>query len=338
MLSTLQLIWFGLLGVLLAGYAVLDGYDLGVGMWHLAAKGDRDRRTLLAAISPFWDGNEVWLLTGGGALFAAFAPAYATVFSGLYLALVLVLVGLIFRAIAIEFRNQVDSEGWRKRWDVAFAFGSAVPSLLFGVALGNMVRGLELDAKGDYIGGFFALLNPYALLVGVAGVAMLACHGALYIAVKTEGELQAAARRWAAMAWLLWAPMFVLTTLWGVLAYGRGPLWLVLVGVLLAASAIVAAKVFLGRGRDLAAFLASAVGIVAVFFAVGANLYPNLVPGLAGNDITIYSHSASEYTLLVMVIVAGIGMPLVIGYTAYIHRAFAGKVRLDTESSATGYG
>ena len=208
-MSTLQVIWFLLIGILLAGYAILDGFDLGVGFWHLFGKKDEERRIFIRSIGPVWDGNEVWLLTAGGALFAAFPPVNASVFSGFYLALVLVLLGLIFRVVSIEFRNQLEDPSWRRRWDLAFSLGSALPALLFGVALGNLVRGLLLDESGDYIGGFFALLNPYSLLVGVTGVAMFATHGALYLALKTEGELQVRARGWASRAWIAYLVLFL---------------------------------------------------------------------------------------------------------------------------------
>ena len=173
----LQVTWYFLIGFLLTVYAVLDGFDLGVGFWHLFTKSDEDRRVLLNAVGPVWDGNEVWLITGGGALFAAFPHVYATVFSGMYLALMLVLYALIFRAVSMEFRSKDPSARWRAGWDAAFSLGSVVPALLFGVALGNLLRGLLLDATKTYVGGFFNLLNPYALLIGVVGLAMIATHG-----------------------------------------------------------------------------------------------------------------------------------------------------------------
>ena len=178
-MTTYQIIWFILVGVLLGGYALLDGFDLGVGFWHLFTKGDRARRIALTSIGPVWDGNEVWLLTGGGALFAAFPPVYATVFSGFYLAMMLVVISLIFRAVALEFRSKVEDERWRKAWDVAFSLGSILAALLFGVAVGNVLRGVPLDGEGNFTGTFFGLLNPYSLVFGLLSVAMVATHGAL---------------------------------------------------------------------------------------------------------------------------------------------------------------
>ena len=190
----LQTTWFLLVGVLLAGYTILDGFDLGVGTLHLfLAKDDRERRTSLNSIGPVWDGNEVWLLTGGGALFAAFPPVYATVFSGFYLALMLLLVALIVRAVSLEFRSKEASPRWRQGWDVAFAVSSALPALLFGVALGNVLRGVPLDADGEYAGTFFTLLNPFALVVGLGGLAMFVMQGACWLNLKTEGAMKARA-------------------------------------------------------------------------------------------------------------------------------------------------
>jgi cytochrome d ubiquinol oxidase subunit II len=189
-MTALQVIWFFLLGVLFVGYAILDGFDLGVGFWHLGAKGDDERRAMLNAVGPVWDGNEVWLLTAGGALFGAFPAVYASVFSGFYLALMLVLLVLMARAISFEFRSQVQSPGWRGAWDVVFSVSSTVAILLFGVALGNILRGITLDPAGNYTGTFFGLLNPYALMIGVLGLAMLAFHGALYMVIKGSGELE----------------------------------------------------------------------------------------------------------------------------------------------------
>lgn len=187
-MTALQVIWFILIGVLLLGYTILDGYDLGAGFWYLFTKKEAHKKAIINAIGPFWDGNEVWILTGGGAIFAAFPDVYATVFSGFYLALMLVLLALIFRAVPIEYRNQHDNPQWKKWWDLGFGLGSALPALLFGVALGNVVNGLPLDELINFTGNFFTLLNPYPLLFGLTGFAMFLTHGALYIQLKTDGE------------------------------------------------------------------------------------------------------------------------------------------------------
>ena len=327
-MATLQIVWFLLIGILLIGYAILDGFDLGVGVWHLFAKKGAERSTLIHSIEPFWDGNEVWLLTGGGALFAAFPPVYATVFSGFYLALMLVLLGLIFRAVSIEYRNKVESPRWVAAWDLAFAGGSFLPSLLYAVAVGNLLRGLQLNAAGDYTGGFLALLNPYALLVGLVGLLMFAVHGALYLALKTDGALQSKARGWAARAWMLYLPLFLAAASWTASCYLRNGVVLpVLLGIA-SLAAIACIRLFNSRGEDLKAFLASCAGIALVMLGVVAVLFPNLV--IASNDaalsLTVFKSSSSLRTLATMLAIALLGMPVVIGYTVFIHRVFKGKV------------
>jgi len=327
-MSTLQVIWFCLIGFLLAGYAILDGFDLGVGFWHLFGKKDEERRIFLRSIGPVWDGNEVWLLTAGGALFAAFPPVYASVFSGFYLALVLLLLGLIFRVVAIEFRNQVQDPGWRRKWDLAFSLGSVLAALLLGVALGNLVRGLPLDESGNYIGGFFALLNPYSLLVGVTGLAMFATHGALYLVLKTEGELRERAHGWASRAWIAYLVLFLVSGTWSLIAYQQGSIVLPLLAGLIALAAIVGIEAFNRAGAGAKAFMSSAISIAALFGAVGSTIFPNLVRASNGASLSlsIFDASASQNTLTIILGVALVGMPVVIGYTIFIYRTFAGPV------------
>ena len=208
----LNTVWFALFTVLIAGYAVLDGYDLGVGVLHLFTCDERQKRVNLNAIGPVWDGNEVWLLAGGGALFAAFPPVYATVFSGFYLALVLVLAALITRAVSLEFRGKVESAVWKRAWDLAFGLGSLLPALLFGVAVGNILRGLPLGADGEYLGGFLDLLNPYALLIGLLSLSMCLLQGTAFLALKTEGERQANLVRLLRHVWLAFAVLYIAAT------------------------------------------------------------------------------------------------------------------------------
>ncbi len=207
----LNTIWFLLVGVLIAGYAILDGFDLGAGVLHLFTRDERERRVMMNAIGPVWDGNEVWLLTGGGALFAAFPPVYASVFSGFYLAFMLLLVALIFRAVSFEFRSKVTAAGWRRGWDVAFGVGSALPALLFGVAVGNVLRGLDMDASGVTT-TLPGLLNPFALLIGLLGLAMFVLHGASYLGLKTEGALQERMRRVASASWVALIALYAVST------------------------------------------------------------------------------------------------------------------------------
>jgi cytochrome d ubiquinol oxidase subunit II len=339
-MSALQVIWFVLIGVLLTGYAVLDGFDLGVGCWHLFSRKDEDRRAQLNAIAPVWDGNEVWLLTGGGAIFAAFPHVYATVFSGFYLALMLVLLGLILRAVSVEFRGKEASPRWRAVCDVGFAVGSILPALLFGVAIGNVLRGLPLDEAKNFTGSFFSLLNPYALLIGLTGLAMFATHGAVYLTVKTSGELAERAKGWAAQAWAAFLALFVVATLTTIVMqphllknYGALPaLWIVPV---ITPLCIVMAGVLNRKGRAMQAFLASALSIAGVMAMIAIGLFPNLVPALNSPNLslTIMNASSSELTLKVMFILALLGMPLVLAYTAWVYYIFRGKVGAE----APGY-
>jgi cytochrome d ubiquinol oxidase subunit II len=331
-MSGLQVTWFLLIGLLLTVYAILDGFDLGVGFWHRFTRKDSDRRALLNAIGPVWDGNEVWLLTGGGAIFAAFPPVYASVFSGLYLALMLVLLALIFRAVSVEFRSKVESPAWRGAWDFAFSSGSSLIALLLGVALGNLLRGLPLDANGNFTGDFFTLLNPYAVLIGLTGFAMLIHHGALYIQLKTDGELSDRARHWAAFSWVLYLVLFLTAAIVTVASqprllvnYSAAPiLWAI---PILALACVVLAGVFNIKKRAGLAFIFSSLSIGGMMAIAGAALFPDLVPALGApeHSLTLYNSSSSELTLKTMLILALIGMPLVLGYTIWIYKAFAGK-------------
>ncbi|HXY70463.1 MAG TPA: cytochrome d ubiquinol oxidase subunit II [Gemmatimonadales bacterium] len=334
----LNTIWFLLVGVLIAGYAVLDGFDLGTGVLHLVTSDERERRVMMNAIGPVWDGNEVWLLTGGGALFAAFPPVYATVFSGFYLAFTLLLVALILRAVSFEFRSKVDSHRWRRVWDVAFGVGSLVPALLFGVAVGNVLRGLETDAAGIRT-TLPGLLNPYALLIGVLGLVMFVLHGATYLGLKTEGPLQARMRGWASAAWVAFIALYAVSTVasWAVAPYlfehfAANPLTWVFFALLLAACVTGPAAVHASRfGR---AFLASAAATVSVIALAAEGLFPRLVPArpdLAAS-LTIYNAASTPRTLETMLVIALVGMPLVVLYTVLIYRAFRGKTVLTPES------
>ena len=335
-MTTLQITWFILVGVLLTGYAILDGFDLGVGFWHLFTRKEEHRRTLLNAVGPVWDGNEVWLLTGGGAIFAAFPPVYASVFSGFYLALMLLLVALMFRAVSFEFRGKVENDRWRHVWDITFAVSSTVTGLLLGVALGNILRGVPLDSQGNYAGTFLGLLNPYALVVGLMGLAMLAHHGALYAVLKVEGELEQQARGWARASWIAYLVLFLAAAAFSIFGQPQLMTNSLAVPVLfalpaLAAASIVGARLLSQRGQDGRAFFASSLSIASLMGTAGAAIFPNLVPALgdASRSLTAYNASSSQYTLTVMLILALIGVPIVIGYTIWTYRVFAGKVRSE---------
>jgi cytochrome bd ubiquinol oxidase subunit II len=327
--NILQVVWYVLIGVLLAGYSVLDGLDLGIGaLFPFLAKTREERDSLAGAVGPIWDGNEVWLLTGGGALFAAFPAAYATVFSGFYLALMLVLFSLIFRAVSLEFRAHA-SRG-RRFWDHAFFLGSALPALLFGVALGNLVQGVPLNASGDFAGSFFTLLRPFPLVIGLFGLVAILLHGAAFAAVKTEGELQARARRTAGVLRYIYLALLVLS---GVVAALTVPGLMAGIWGWISAAVVLGALVFmraaLAREKDGLVLLLSAVAFLGLWGIVGSDLYPNLVR--ASNDpalsLTLRNASSSPLTLKVMLVIALVGMPPVIGYSAYAYRVFKGKAR-----------
>ncbi len=336
--------WFVLVGVLLVGYVVLDGFDLGAGILHLVvARDDDERRAVLNSIGPVWDGNEVWLLTAGGALFAAFPAVYATVFSGFYLALILLLLALIVRAVSLEFRSKRDDTGWRRVWDGAFAVSSFLPPLLLGVAIGNVVRGVPIEPSGDYVGGLVGLLNPFALAIGLLAVAVVTQHGALWLALKTDGAVERRARRAASVAWVAVGSLWLGAT--GLLVveasgasdhlaanYGNPLAWLVPAAFV---AAWLAARVLLVRARGvLGAFLASAVSIAALFGLVGTAIYPNLLPALGEPDrsLTVANAASSELTLTVMLVIALVGMPIVIAYTAFVYWSFRGKTVVDEHS------
>ncbi len=336
-METLQIIWYVLVLVLLIGYAILDGFDLGVGFWHLFVKKDEERRLLLRSIGPFWDGNEVWLITGGGALFAAFPAVYASVFSGFYLALMLVLLALIFRAVAMEFRSLEEGSRWRKGWDFAFSVGSSLAALLFGVALGNLLNGMELDADGNYVAGFLALLNPFSLLIGLTGLAMLATQGALYLGFKTRGDVQARAQNWAKISWPVFLVLFILSSVlsfvWhpGHLSnYNAAPaLWLIPV---LALTAIVLTGWFTMRRNSFPAFLTNSLTIAASFMLVAAATFPSFVPATNPDlSLTLFNSSSSKLTLSWMLGITLLGFPFVLGYTFWIYRTFRGPVTLDDD-------
>ena len=337
----LQTIWFILIAVLLAGYVVLDGFDLGVGIWYLLG-GKKDRLAMLQAIGPVWDGNEVWLITGGGALFAAFPHVYATVFSGFYLALMLVVFALIFRGVAVEFRNKVDSPRWHGGWDAAFAGGSALTALLLGVALGNILRGLPLDDGHNFTGSFLSLLNPYALLIGAAGFCVIATQGALFLATKTRGQTREKALRWARLAVGVEAAVVPLAAVATAVLdnrllrnYNTAPLLWGAPAV--AAAALGGLVVATRRGRAGLALLLSSTTCVLLWLLAGLALFPDLVP--AANDaamsLTVTNASSSQRTLTIMLIFALAGMPVVIGYQAWLYWTF--RRPADGGSDATTY-
>jgi cytochrome d ubiquinol oxidase subunit II len=332
--SVLQNVWYLLIGVLFAGYSVLDGFDLGVGvLFPFLAKNEEEKRTLIAAIGPVWDGNEVWLLAAGGALFAAFPLAYATVFSGFYLALMLVLFSLILRAVSLEFRAHDPAR--RGLWEAIFVGSSFLPALLFGVALGNVVGGVPLDARTEYAGSFFTLLRPLPLAFGVIGLCVFLLHGSAYAALKTTGALRERARKaakpLAAGVFIALFLAFIFVWINIPKAFDRVPSWIIGdVVCLFCALFLIALK----KGKDGRAFVFSSAIFLGLWGIVGAIHYPNLVratdPALS---LTLANASSSPLTLKVMLIIALVGMPIVVGYTIFAYRVFKGKV----EPGGEGY-
>ncbi|MDR2587191.1 MAG: cytochrome d ubiquinol oxidase subunit II [Coriobacteriales bacterium] len=375
------ILWFLLIAVLLIGYFILDGFDLGSGiLYPFIAKKENEKALVRRAVGPLWDGNEVWLLTAGGALFAAFAPAYATSFSGFYLAIILVLFGLIFRAISIEYRDR--DPKWKKFWDIAFFLGSFLPALLFGAAIGNVIEGVRLVgagdiagtsaaavasadtaawfaglSPGDYAGGFFSLLNPFALLCAITGLVAFITQGAAWIALKVPvgSELHKRAVSARSIFNILELVVFVLTSAIFFIGVaptfdGRSllPLAYVFAGVFVIGWAL--ARFFISKGNDLLSFLATNIIPVALIGITAASLFPNLIPAavnpegpityflLPGADIpadsiTIFNAANSLLCLTAMTIITVIALPIVLVYHVIIYRTFRGRISEED----TGY-
>src|SRR5436305_2326535 len=339
--TALQLTWFVLLGVLMAGYAILDGFDLGVGILHLFARNDTERRIFTSSIGPIWDGNEVWLVVFGGATFAAFPNAYAAAFSGFYLGFMLLLCCLIFRGVSMEFRSKRPSRLWRGAWDVAFSAASALTTFLFGVVVGDCMQGLPLGADGDFTQplGLADLLQPYSVLTGLFAVSAFAMHGSIYLYLKTEGPLQGRVKGWMWRTFFLFLAAYLVLTAWTLIAlpgsaanFARHP-WLWVAPVLnVLAIANVPRAIYYGRPFD--AFLSSAAAIAAFTCLFGAALFPNLITSSEGAaySLTVSRAASSEKTLEIMQIVAALGLPFVLAYTATIYWVFRGKVKITPAS------
>jgi cytochrome d ubiquinol oxidase subunit II len=332
----LNFIWFLIVGVLFTGYAMLDGFDLGVGALHLFAKKDEERRILLNAIGPVWDGNEVWLVTGGGALFAAFPPVYATVFSGFYIPFMLLLVGLIFRAVAIEFRSKRPERWWRQMWDIGFCAGSVLSAFIIGVTMGNIAWGVPLDEHREFAGHVLGFLHPYALLLGATTVALFAMHGAIYALMKTEGHFHSRIRSWIVPCMAMFIVLYVATTQATLLycphmteTVKRHPELAGISVVNMIAIANIPRAIH--RKRDRAAFLSSCVAMIALMALFGAGLFPRMLYSVPDvhHSLTVYNASSSQQTLGNMLVIAIIGVPVVLAYTVSIYWIFRGKVQRD---------
>lgn len=330
-IQNFQILWFVLIFILLLGYALLDGFDLGVATLLPILGGTKEEKdTLIASIGPVWDGNEVWLITGGGALFAAFPHAYATAFSGFYLAVMLVLLALIFRAVSMEFRANDPARA--RLWEKAFVGGSALAALLFGVALGNVVYGVPLDGRMEYAGSFFTLLRPVPLLFGITGLAAVLLQGASWAVMKTEGKVQErsfkAARVLTGINAITAMIYFVVLAVIFPRLSGNILFYMAVVSTF---AGLIGLFFSLGKRNDAAPFWESSFSFIGLFLAAGAAQFPNLIR--ASNDpnlsLTIYNSSTGLYTLQVMAVIALIGMPIVIGYTIFVYRLFKGKAKAD---------
>ncbi len=326
-----QILWFILIFILLLGYALLDGFDLGLATLLPILGGTKEEKdTLIASISPVWDGNEVWLVTGGGALFAAFPHAYATAFSGFYLAMMLVLLALIFRAVSMEFR--ANDPVRVKLWEKALVGGSALAALLFGVALGNVVYGVPLDGRMEFTGNFFTLLRPVPLLFGLTGFAAILLQGASWAVLKTAGALQERSFKVARILTLMNA---IAAAGYFVVMFGTFPRLsgnvLFYMAVALTFAGLTGLIISISKKNDAAVFWESSISFIGLFLAAGAAQFPNLIT--ASNDpnlsLTIYNSSTGLYTLQVMAVIALVGMPVVIGYTIFVYRLFKGKAKAD---------
>ena len=365
--ETLRIIWWLLLGILLIGFAVTDGYDLGIAaLLRVLAKNDGERRALLETIEPIWEGNQVWLITGAGAIFAAWPLLYAAAFSGFYFAMLLTLLALIVRPVGFNFRNKLSHRHWRNTWDWILTFNGLVPTLVFGVAFGNLFLGVPLryddTLRISYEGGFFDLLTPFPLLVGLVSLAMLLMHGAAWVTVKSDGVILARAER--LLRWV--APAFVLVYLaagawlaFGIRGYaigsigldtqaasnpllkevmrtgswlGDGPLgrWACFVAALAIVAAL-SAPVLATRRHHLSAFVASAIAVAATIGSAGLALFPFLLPSTIDprSSLTVWDASSSRGTLGVMLVVTTLLLPIVIAYTGWVHHVLRGRISLE---------
>lgn len=363
----LRLIWWLFLGVLLIGFAIMDGFDLGIGtLLFYVARTDMERRVVINTIGPVWEGNQVWLILGAGAIFAAFPPIYAAAFSGFYFAMLLTLLALILRPVGFKFRNLVADTRWRAVWDTALFIGGFVPSLVFGVAFGNLLLGtpfrIDDTLRIFYEGSFFGLLNPFALLCGLVSVAMLVMQGANFLALKTEGEVNSRAVRASAVAAGATIVLFALAGVWiaaGIDGYRitsavvmdgpSNPLaktvamesgawmanyaampWSIAAPVLGFAGAGLSA-VFIRSGRELGAFIASSLAVLGIIATAGLALFPFMMPSSLDprSSLTVWDATSSQMTLFVMLLVTLLFLPLVIAYTGWVFRVLRGKVTAE---------
>lgn len=330
----LQTLWFILIAVLFTGFLFLEGFDYGVGiLLPFVAKNDDERRVVINSIGPVWDGNEVWLLTAGGAMFAAFPNWYATLFSGFYLALFLILIALIVRGVAFEFRSKDNHPRWRGLWDGAIFIGSLVPALLWGVAFGNILRGVAIDESMTYVGSFFDLLNPYALVGGLVTLSLFILHGALFLELKVDGVIRERVKTIARRAWLpvtLLAVIFVVLSLFETDIRDNFNVTSV-AGLVIAVGALLFTGYSIFQGRFGRAFFGTGLTVVGVVALIFGTLFPRVMPSTLGFDLTIYNASSSEYTLQVMTVIALTVVPIVLAYQAWTYWVFRKRLTMQSK-------
>jgi cytochrome bd ubiquinol oxidase subunit II len=331
----LPVLWFWIVGFLFVGYFVLDGFDFGVGMsLPFLGRDDTDRRVLINTIGPVWDLNETWVIVAGASLFAAFPEWYATLFSGFYLALLLILLALIARGVSFEYRHQRPESRWKAWFDGMIVVGSAVPAFLWGVAFANIVQGVPLDAGHNYTGTLFDLLNPYALLGGLTTLLLFFTHGVVFVSLKTDGDLRERARRLAGRSGLATIVVAAVFLLWTGLAFGTPWFWIL---AAVAAVALIAGWLANGRGAEAPAFTLFAITIAAAVFALFASLFPDVMPASndPANSLTVANASSTDYTLTVMSWLALVALPLVLAYQGWTYWVFRKRVtRAAVEASA----
>ncbi len=331
--------WYLVVGGVFTGYAILDGFDLGAGAWHLFIRKEENRRIALNAVGPVWDGNEVWLVIGGGALFAGFPKVYASLLSAMYIPFMLFLVMLIFRAISIEFRSKEPMAWWRRLWDVSYSVSSIALAVLLGVVLGNVLQGIAIDTNGDHTGHWLDFLNPYALTVGLLTLLLFMVHGGIYLGMKTEGRLFAklyVLLKWAMLALTV---MFGVVTVWTLDyipqlsdRFLAEPAYLIIPA--LAFLSLANVPRLITRKRFKIAFFFSALMVALLLITVAIELYPVILMSTVDRafDLTVHNASSSSKSLGIMLTFAVVGVPLVAGYTFFVYRTFYGKVKMDEHS------
>lgn len=373
--DTLRVIWWVLLGVLLIGFAVMDGFDLGTGMLlPFLGKNDLERRVIINSVGPTWEGNQVWLVLGGGAIFAAWPQLYAVSFSGFYLAMFVILIGLILRPVAFKYRSKNESPAWRSRWDWALFAGSFIPALICGVAMGNVLQGVPFRLTPElyihYDGSFFGLLNPFAILAGLISVSMLLMHGAAWLCIKTEGAIAARARSVGSISAIVTAVLFVLAgiVLWKFVDGYRitsvlnttgpsNPLfktaahapgawmqnyqqypWTMAAPILGVLGCLLAAVLIRAR-KDGLAMITSGLGIAGIILTVGASMFPMILPSSVDPrfSLTVWDSSSSHMTLFIMLVCTAVFIPLIVAYTSWVYSVLWGKVNAKDINDGNGH-